>query len=165
MQNAGFGRQPKMDKAVRHYAQSKGIVIPPGRKSHIGVLLDLYNNPQSEIYRGLKLAPLPLTDAKYNRRYKDRGLTRGDAPARKEAYTAYINSSAWVSLRNQIKIQRGNKCERCGAAGVELHGHHLTYERLFNESPEDIQILCRGCHRLAHQKPKRKKTLAEKARG
>lgn len=33
---------------------------------------------------------------------------------------------------------------------VPLDGHHLTYERLFDELPEDVKLLCRKCHKRVH---------------
>jgi hypothetical protein len=33
---------------------------------------------------------------------------------------------------------------------VELHVHHLTYERLGKELIEDVQIICRKCHHKEH---------------
>jgi predicted HNH restriction endonuclease len=29
--------------------------------------------------------------------------------------------------------------------------HHLTYERVGNESDEDLRLLCKECHREAHR--------------
>lgn len=42
-------------------------------------------------------------------------------------------------------------CERCGILpGVQLH--HLTYERIGSERPEDLQLLCKACHEFIHGK-------------
>lgn len=40
---------------------------------------------------------------------------------------------------------RGQHCEGCGVA-KRLQLHHLTYERLYDERPEDLLILCPLCH-------------------
>ncbi len=39
-------------------------------------------------------------------------------------------------------------CARCGRikSAANLQVHHLTYERLGNELPSDLQVLCHACH-------------------
>ena len=65
-------------------------------------------------------------------------------------YEAYINSPEWKLFRRTIIKARGKKCEDCSAAGPVLHLHHLTYERLGNELPEDVRLLCEPCHQKQH---------------
>lgn len=43
---------------------------------------------------------------------------------------------------------RGELCERCLEPQFSLH--HKTYARLFAELPEDVELLCKPCHVLAH---------------
>jgi hypothetical protein len=40
------------------------------------------------------------------------------------------------------------RCERCGSPGDarSLEVHHLTYERLGRELPEDLMVVCWPCH-------------------
>ena len=45
--------------------------------------------------------------------------------------------------------QRGDRCERCGKESVPLDLHHVHYRLLGNEQPEDVELLCRECHRGA----------------
>jgi hypothetical protein len=44
-------------------------------------------------------------------------------------------------------------CERCGKPwyleGLEVH--HLHYESLWSESPDDVDVLCKRCHVRAHE--------------
>ena len=42
------------------------------------------------------------------------------------------------------------KCQVCNESNdkVVLDAHHRTYERLGDELPEDITVLCRDCHSL-----------------
>lgn len=69
-----------------------------------------------------------------------------------DKYKAYIQSKEWYDIKLDIIHNRGSKCEACGtpkpAQGLQLH--HLTYKRLYNELPEDLQLLCKGCHLTAH---------------
>ncbi len=69
-------------------------------------------------------------------------------------YSTYINSVEWFKKANEAKRKAGYKCEKCGKQfkkgkkgwGLELHAHHLNYERLGRELPEDIMVLCKDCH-------------------
>jgi hypothetical protein len=40
-------------------------------------------------------------------------------------------------------------CERCGQ-NEAVHLHHLTYERMTRERPEDLEHICLNCHCAAH---------------
>lgn len=80
-------------------------------------------------------------------------------------YKDYIVSEEWYNLKIDIVQQRGCNCERCGIEKKpnQLHLHHLSYERLFNEQLYDLQLLCPKCHMNAHGllKPKKIKKTKE----
>ena len=82
-------------------------------------------------------------------------------------YKEYLKSEKWQKIRKTAFSQRGKKCEVCQSV-KSLHIHHLTYDRIFNESLSDLQILCRKCHEKVHdiqKKVNRKKSklsLAQK---
>jgi hypothetical protein len=63
-----------------------------------------------------------------------------------------MQSPKWA-LTRQIKLENANwQCERCGRRQLDgwiLQCHHWTYERLGNEDPDDLEILCEEHHRLA----------------
>ena len=64
-------------------------------------------------------------------------------------YTAHLASPEWQLIRADKLARAGWLCERCGASGVRgapLHVHHLTYERLGDEPPEDLLVVCPACH-------------------
>lgn len=63
-------------------------------------------------------------------------------------YRAYLQGDHWQRLRARHLTEYGSKCHNCGAQPVELH--HLTYERLGNESMSDLVALCDECHEGAH---------------
>lgn len=65
-------------------------------------------------------------------------------------YHAYIESPAWRMVAEAAKERAGHKCQTCNAPRntTTLDAHHRTYERLGNEAPEDITVLCRDCHSL-----------------
>lgn len=64
-------------------------------------------------------------------------------------YQNYLQSVVWYDFRGKIFNERGFKCELCKSSkNIQLH--HLTYERLGNEQPEDVMVLCQKCHEKAH---------------
>jgi len=67
-------------------------------------------------------------------------------------YRAYMKSKEWDEFKIRVKKIRGNKCEKCNSNKFILDVHHLTYERLGNEWVEDVQVLCRPCHRAQHKR-------------
>ncbi|MBX3060138.1 MAG: HNH endonuclease [Anaerolineae bacterium] len=69
-------------------------------------------------------------------------------------YREYIQSAAWRKKAEEAKARAGNRCQVCNRsrAEVQLEAHHRTYERLGNELPEDITVLCRDCHQLYEDK-------------
>lgn len=64
-----------------------------------------------------------------------------------ERYTEYLSSPEWDALRQQV-IERDGSCRLCD--GPIQCVHHLTYERVFHETLEDLAGLCQGCHELIH---------------
>ena len=93
----------------------------------------------------------------------------------------YLRSPQWKARRDARLRAVGYKCERCGINGpsARLEVHHLTYDRLGNELPSDLSVLCPRCHqeadaereareaRLAKRRAKNAayKTFCEKAYG
>ena len=84
-----------------------------------------------------------------------------------DKYYKYLHTEAWRNKKKQV-IERSRKkipeylicsakfgvCEKCGFIAYrpyQLELHHLTYERLGNESLEDLILLCRRCHQQEHE--------------
>jgi hypothetical protein len=65
-------------------------------------------------------------------------------------YYEYIRSDEWRAKANAAKERVGYRCQVCNQHRSEtiLDAHHRTYERLGNEHPDDITVLCRDCHKL-----------------
>jgi len=70
-------------------------------------------------------------------------------------YHKYINSSEWRAKADAAKQRVGFRCQVCNrpSSEVQLDAHHRTYERLGNELPGDITVLCRDCHTLFSKGP------------
>jgi len=67
-------------------------------------------------------------------------------------YSKVISSARWKKLRLQRIASAKGRCERCGrwpTYSRELELHHRTYERLGNELPDDVELLCVPCHKVA----------------
>ena len=67
------------------------------------------------------------------------------------SYSEYLWSTEWLIRRADALAAADYSCQRCG----KMHGldvHHVTYERLGNELPDDLEVLCRGCHAAEHGK-------------
>jgi 5-methylcytosine-specific restriction endonuclease McrA len=71
--------------------------------------------------------------------------------AHKQKYHDYLLSPEWAQIKIDLFEHRGKKCERCPSK-YNLHVHHLHYNNIFNEEPEDLIILCNKCHSLEHKK-------------
>lgn len=76
-----------------------------------------------------------------------------DEAARREAYTRYIQSDDWRSVRAAALKRAGYCCESCGIPQIKaaLQVHHKTYERFRYERPADLQVLCVPCHERADE--------------
>jgi 5-methylcytosine-specific restriction endonuclease McrA len=79
-------------------------------------------------------------------------------------YLVYLKSDAWKKKRLEALAYYGESCGKCGTAEKQLHVHHKTYKRLFDEPLEDLQVLCDTCHRRVHSKPERRSRPRVKAK-
>jgi 5-methylcytosine-specific restriction endonuclease McrA len=74
----------------------------------------------------------------------------------KKKYHKYLKSDEWITIKIDLIEIRGSKCERCGNKREPKHlqVHHLTYDNIFNEEPEDLELICGRCHGVEHGKIK-----------
>ena len=63
-------------------------------------------------------------------------------------YPQYLKSTAWAKLSGEVIARAGGRCEICGHTAQQVH--HLTYANVGNENLEDLQSVCRPCHRQIH---------------
>jgi hypothetical protein len=72
-------------------------------------------------------------------------------------YSEYIKSPAWKSKADKAKKAAGYRCQICNRGrdeGATLDAHHRTYDRLGNEAPGDVTVLCHECHELYEKNKK-----------
>lgn len=69
---------------------------------------------------------------------------------RQKAYRKYLNGEHWKGLRASAIKRDGGKCVRCESETL-LQVHHLKYRgKLEDCTIDDLETLCRKCHRLEH---------------
>jgi len=69
------------------------------------------------------------------------------------SYTDYLRGDHWrTKVRPEALERAGYRCQLCGAADETFHVHHNSYERLGNELPWDLVVLCKDCHARYHGK-------------
>lgn len=76
-----------------------------------------------------------------------------------EKYHKYLNSVEWRATKRYVFLVKGYECERCGYTR-NLQIHHKTYDNLYQERLEDLEVLCGSCHMKEHNiKPQKKKPV------
>jgi len=97
-----------------------------------------------------QLEKLRNKDLRKSKRLKaQKELSKGTSK-RKQKYIEYLLSDEWAQIRIDLFKFRGYSCERCSNP-KNLHVHHLHYDNIFNEEPEDLEILCATCHSKEHK--------------
>jgi hypothetical protein len=70
----------------------------------------------------------------------------------KEKYDLYLHSQEWRDKVAALVLKTGGKrCAKCGTK-YEVHTHHKTYARIFNEDLDDLIFLCRTHHFEEHER-------------
>jgi hypothetical protein len=64
-------------------------------------------------------------------------------------YEKYIRSPEWQVKRAAAIVAAGGKCQLCSST-KKLNVHHNNYDRLGNEIPTDLAVLCEDCHEAFH---------------
>lgn len=67
----------------------------------------------------------------------------------RDKYHQYLKSLKWEQIAIALRKDRGYKCEICGSTR-DLHSHHLTYNNIYKETLDDLQLLCSRHHMMVH---------------
>lgn len=63
----------------------------------------------------------------------------------------YIKTKEWRKKRLETFLKKWKKCMKCWSE-KQIHVHHATYERLWNETTAtDLFPLCKRCHNYFHK--------------
>lgn len=85
--------------------------------------------------------------------------------AHSKFYKLYLKTAQWRARSAACLARARNRCQECGRPGSPrnpLQAHHLHYRSLGNESPADLQCLCKQCHRRADTQRRRITKLQRK---
>jgi hypothetical protein len=63
--------------------------------------------------------------------------------------TIYLHSDHWRDLRATALELAKHRCKSCGCGGV-LDVDHIRYRSIYNVTQDDLQVLCRRCHKAEH---------------
>lgn len=69
-----------------------------------------------------------------------------------EDYRTYLKSEAWRAKRRLVLAYVSDTCITCNTTLTETSAniHHISYERVRNESLNDLIPLCKTCHKEIH---------------
>lgn len=73
----------------------------------------------------------------------------GRVVSRRHDYLTYLESDNWHTKRQIALDDADHQCAIC-TSETDLDVHHRTYDRLGDENPEDLIVLCRPCHKAFH---------------
>lgn len=65
--------------------------------------------------------------------------------------STYLKSAKWKTKRSRILARDNHRCVLCGSTS-NLHVHHRSYKRLYEEQDSDLTTLCSTCHTARHNK-------------
>jgi len=65
-------------------------------------------------------------------------------------YDEFLETDYWKKFSHERKRDADYKCTKCGRRDLNLHTHHLKYERRGYERKTDVVVLCEACHKEAH---------------
>lgn len=99
-----------------------------------------------EVPRGLTKERKAQIEREHRERTRKR---REPGSASVTRYRAYLESAAWQAKRLAALKRAGFVCLQCGSRD-RLEVHHLSYERLGDELPADLTVLCARCHGFKH---------------
>jgi len=76
----------------------------------------------------------------------------------KEQYKLYLQTPHWRGFRERVLLRSvvsgRYKCESCGDlfSRSDMEIHHKHYKSVGRERPDDVAVLCGGCHSRTHGK-------------
>lgn len=68
-------------------------------------------------------------------------------------YRDYLKTPHWQQVQQAALARAKHRCQVCDGRD-RLEVHHRTYVRRGREQPEDVTVLCHGCHETFHKQRK-----------
>jgi hypothetical protein len=83
-------------------------------------------------------------------------LSRLVTPKRQEMdfqtlYRRYRQTEGWREKAASALAHAQYRCQVCTSGDMPLDVYHRTYERIFQERPDDLIVLCESCHQALRQ--------------
>ena len=141
---------------LRAYLDSMGISTYEGRATSCISNIDLAN-----LYNSVSGRSIPYNRRTFANDFRIELVESAKPPksvkgvTRYQKYKNYLLSPEWEEIRQTLFASRGRVCEMCGSNKF-IQVHHITYDRLFNEDPADLLVVCNSCHEKIHGKDKPK---------
>jgi len=66
-------------------------------------------------------------------------------------YQKYLKTAHFTNVRNDALKRWQNRCALCSNPN-NLHVHHNNYDCFYNETENDVIVLCENCHKKFHNK-------------
>ena len=69
-----------------------------------------------------------------------------------KTYHAYLKSVDWQKLKFAVYERDNYRCKQCQRSLAKMNGnvHHTTYVNVYDESLDDLELVCKDCHQLIH---------------
>lgn len=121
----------------------------------LGLIIDKKQPPMTDSVSTYK-TPEAKRKAESSEPYRTTGIPQKWKDARPQAeymdYNIYINSPLWQDSQARLAVLQydGYRCRMCDDT-TALEVHHISYENLGYESPEELVTLCHACHKETHR--------------
>jgi hypothetical protein len=66
-------------------------------------------------------------------------------------YNKYISSKEWAARKASYYETHHKECRSCGTDEEEIHLHHRSYARIYQEEDGDLIPMCVDCHAMLHK--------------
>lgn len=66
-------------------------------------------------------------------------------------YVDYLKTEHWSKVRKMMLNKSAYKCQLCSSK-EKLNVHHNNYNHMWNETENDLIVLCEKCHKKFHNK-------------
>lgn len=69
-----------------------------------------------------------------------------------KTYHAYLKTVQWQELKFAVYERDNYRCKQCKKSLAKMNGnvHHTTYINVYDESIDDLELVCKDCHQLIH---------------
>ena len=108
---------------------------------------------QLHIRIDVRVAKAVASYAQHRGQSKNEAIAAIITSAMRGYYKEYLQSDTWKAKRKAVLIRDGLRCQLCGHE-KNLHVHHVTYDRIYDEDLDDLITLCSDCHSGLHKKTK-----------